>query len=113
MKRDKKKIPWIKVLRAAVVTATLGAVFYCMANHLGLADGLDFGAGAYYYADIPEFTKYVNVDAYQSGTPMWVLVALFLAWGGIMYRLWTWLEKNGNQKQEDVGNGKIGAENEI
>jgi hypothetical protein len=69
-----------------------------MCNHLGLVDGLDFGAGAYYYADIPEFTKYVNSSHYSSGTPMWVLILLFLAWGALMYRFWVWMEKKTNKK---------------
>ncbi len=81
----------------------LGMVLYCMANHLGLVDSLDFGAGAYYYADIPEFMKYVNGDAYQSETPMWILIILFLGWGAMMYRLWSWLEKKATmKKQEDT-----------
>lgn len=66
---------------------------YIMVNHLGLIDSLDFGAGAYFYADIPEFAKYVNAQHYHSSTPMWALIILFLIWGAIMYRLWSWLEK--------------------
>lgn len=93
MKKGKKKISCRKVLKAVVLAAILGITLYCMVNHLGLIDSLDFGAGAYYYADIPEFTKYVNGDVYQSETPMWILIVLFLAWGGMMYRLWSWLEK--------------------
>lgn len=64
-----------------------------MVNGLGLVDSLDFGAGAYYYADIPGFEKYVNGDAYSSSTPMWVLIVLFLIWGAIMYKAWVWLDK--------------------
>jgi hypothetical protein len=82
-----------KVIGVIAIAATLGLVIYIMVNHLGLIDGLDFGAGAYYYADIPQFAKYVNGDHYQSQTPMWVLIVLFLIWGYAMYRLWTWLEK--------------------
>lgn len=93
MKKGKKKISCRKVMKAVVLAAILGITLYCMVNHLGLIDSLDFGAGAYYYADIPEFTKYVNGDVYQSETPMWILIVLFLAWGGMMYRLWSWLEK--------------------
>lgn len=77
----------------AGILMTIGLTLYCMVNHLGLNDALDFGAGAYYYADIPEFVRFVNGDAYQSETPMWILIVLFLAWGGVMYRLWSWLEK--------------------
>lgn len=93
MKKEKKKASYTKIFLIAVIAMILGLTLYCMVNHLGLIDGLDFGAGAYYYADIPEFNKFVNGDAYQSETPMWVLIALFLAWGAVMYRLWSWLEK--------------------
>jgi hypothetical protein len=82
-----------KILGILALLATIALVLYIMANHLGLIDELDFGAGAYYYADIPQFSKYVGADHYQSQTPMWVLIALFLVWGYAMYRLWTWLDK--------------------
>lgn len=65
-----------------------------MFHHLGLIDGLDFGAGAYYYADIPGFEKYVDGSSYQSQTPMSVLILLFLIWGFLMYKGWGFLEKH-------------------
>lgn len=80
-------VKWLAVL------ALLGSVGYIMIHHLGLIDGLDFGAGAYYYADIPQFQKFVNGEHFQSQTPMWALIVLFLIWGYAMYRLWVWLEK--------------------
>lgn len=64
-----------------------------MVRGLGLVDSLDFGAGAYYYADIPGFERFINGDTYQSPVPMWVLIVLFLAWGSLMYRLWLWIDK--------------------
>jgi len=72
---------------------------YIMANGLGLVDSLDFGAGAYYYADIPAFERFVNNEAYRSPVPMWVCIVLFLAWGWLMYRLWVWLEMR-NQRHD-------------
>lgn len=92
MKKDKKsKI----ILTASLIISVLSifAVLYIMVNHLGLIDSLDFGAGAYYYADMPGFEKLVNTDAYTSGTPMWAIVLLFLIWGFLMYRLWIGLDK--------------------
>ncbi len=74
----------------AVVIITAG---YIMAHSLGLVDSLDFGAGAYYYADMPGFSSLVNGDHYTSPVPMWVLIVLFLIWGAIMYKLWTWLDR--------------------
>lgn len=103
MKKQKSRISCTQILIIVGIAMVLGLTLYCMVNHLGLIDSLDFGAGAYYYADIPEFTKYVNGDVYQSETPMWILIALFLVWGGMMYRLWSWIEKKAkNKKQEDT-----------
>ena len=52
----------VKVLTLTVIGATVLAALYIMANGLGLQDSLDFGAGAYYYADIPEFDRTVLAD---------------------------------------------------
>ena len=49
-----------KVLTVIVAVVTLLAVIYIMINRIGLQDELDFGAGAYYYADIPEFEPRVG-----------------------------------------------------
>lgn len=75
------------------------AALYIMAHGLGLVDSLDFGAGAYYYADIPGFEKYVRDDAYQSGLPLWLAIILFLAWGALMYLLWIWIDSRGGDKK--------------
>ena len=83
------------ILKGAAAAAVLILVVYIMVNGLGLVEGLDFGAGAYYYADIPNFSSYVSGDHYESQTPMWVIILLFLAWGALMYRLWSWIEKRG------------------
>lgn len=82
-----------KILLLLFFAASLLTALYIMANGLGLSDSLDFGAGAYYYADIPSFEKFVNGSAYVSETPMWALIVLFLLWGGLMYGLWAWAEK--------------------
>lgn len=87
----KSKVGQILLLLSMAVVL-IGAV-YIMANGIGLIDSLDFGAGAYYYADIPSFQRFVNGDAYSSETPMWLLILLFLAWGALMYRLWVWVDQ--------------------
>lgn len=69
-----------------------------MANRLGLNDALDFGAGAYYYADIPNYEKYVREDVYKTDIPYWVHVVLFLAWGWFMYRLWCRIDRKDDKK---------------
>ena len=82
-----------RIIGVSFIIAILALVIYIMANGLGLIDSLDFGAGAYYYADIPQFSKYVNGEHFKSAFPMWIHIALFLLWGGVMYKLWSWLEK--------------------
>lgn len=93
MKTGKKKVSALAVVSTIILIVTIATALYIIVEHLGLIDSLDFGAGAYYYADIPEFRKYVNGEAYTSETPMWVLMVLFFAWGGLMYKLWAWMEK--------------------
>ncbi|MCF0207148.1 MAG: hypothetical protein HUK15_06955 [Bacteroidales bacterium] len=70
-----------------VAVATVIVSVYIMLNGLGLVDSLDFGAGAYYYADIPDYEK-VNADgSFHTSVPRWVHYVLFFAWGWLMYRL--------------------------
>ena len=69
-----------KVLTVIVAVVTLLAVIYIMINRIGLQDELDFGAGAYYYADIPEFENYEKSVGYKARLPYVVYVILFLAW---------------------------------
>lgn len=82
-----------KVLTVAVAAVILLSAIYIMANGLGLQEGLDFGAGAYFYADIPDFEKYTERTDYQAKLPYWVYVLLFLVWGALMYWLWKWIDK--------------------
>jgi Na+/H+ antiporter NhaC len=93
MKKNKKKKSIIKIITSIIAVPTLGTAIYIMAHGLGLIDSLDFGAGAYYYADIPDFNKFINNGQYASEIPMWAIILLFLIWGFIMYRLWVWLDK--------------------
>ena len=86
------KILWTAFI-SLVYVATIVTTVYIMINGLGLVDSLDFGAGAYYYADIPEFQKYVDAEYYHTSIPMIVYILLFLGWGAIMFKLWGWLEK--------------------
>lgn len=88
---DRKKIFRIVTVIMAVTVIVMAA--YIMINHLGLVEGYDFGGGAYYYVDIPEFEKIVDQDAFKAKTPVWVHVVLFLAWGWLMWRLWLWIDR--------------------
>ena len=93
-----KKNRVFQLVNGFVLAAAIIAALYIMGNGLGLVDSLDFGAGAYYYADIPEFSKYTDGAWYSSPVPMWVLILLFLIWGAFMYRIWGWIERKGNRK---------------
>lgn len=88
-----KKLSVTKIMGIATVLLVIVLAVYCMVNGLGLVDGLDFGAGAYFYADIPEFQKYVNGDHFISQFPMWLHIVLFLVWGALMFKFWIWLDK--------------------
>ena len=94
-----KKKTVARVAFAVVGIAVLATAIYIMANGIGLQDDLDFGAGAYYYADIPNFEKYVNRDVYTASLPFWVYVLLFLIWGVLMYLLWIWGGGGGGGKK--------------
>ncbi|MCF0174130.1 MAG: hypothetical protein HUJ95_02200 [Bacteroidales bacterium] len=87
-----------KIALIVVTIAVLATSVYIMVNHLGLVEDLDFGAGAYYYADIPEYEKLSSKANFISKVPMWVHILLFLAWGFLMYKLWCWIEGRGNKK---------------
>ena len=90
---DKKHIVF-KVITIVVVVITLVLAVYIMVNRRGVVEDYDFGAGAYYYADIPteQYTEIVNESAYQPTTPKWVYYVLFFAWGWLMWRLWLRVE---------------------
>jgi hypothetical protein len=82
-----------KAVTILAVVAVLGCAVWIMAHRLGLAPDYDFGAGAYYYADIPGYENVIRDDVYHTDVPVWVHIALFLAWGWLMYRLWVWIDK--------------------
>ena len=81
------------VAALVVGTVVLGAAVYIMVHGLGLNPDLDFGAGAYYYADIPDYQNTLNWDTFIARLPFWVYVLLFLGWGALMWRLWKRLDR--------------------
>ena len=88
-----RKVNVFKVVTIVAVVAILACAVWIMAHKLGLAPEYDFGAGAYYYTDIPGYEKIFKEDVYHTSVPYWVHVVLFLAWGWLMYRLWIWIDK--------------------
>ena len=98
---DKKHIVF-KVITIVVMVITLVLAVYIMLNRRGVVEDYDFGAGAYYYADIPteQYSEIINEDAYQPTTPKWIYYVLSFAWGWLMWRLWVWIEgRNECQKK--------------
>lgn len=76
-----------------VCAVSLIAVLYVMFKSLGLQPELDFGAGAYYYTDIPDFEKYLAWDAFKTSLPDVVYMLIFFVWGFLVYRFWIWVDK--------------------
>lgn len=89
---DRRKKIMTAVTIGVFVAVVICAV-YIAANRLGVVDGYDFGAGAYYYADIPGYESLINEDAYKAPVPVWAHIVLFLVWGWLMYRLWSWIDR--------------------
>ena len=96
--RNPGYITWLNRLAVAATIAAIAEAVHIMKNGFGLLEQLDFGAGAYYYEDIPGFASLVNGSHYQSPVSMPILIILFLNWGFLMYRLWTWME-SGTKKE--------------
>lgn len=90
MKKSKRMMWTVTAILAVAVLICAGFIMY---NGFGLVDDYDFGAGAYYYADIPAFDKILNEDTFQSKFPLWVHISIFLLWGWLMYRLWCWIDR--------------------
>lgn len=91
----------MRILTWFMAIGVLLCALYIMVNRLGLVPGLGFGAGAYYYADIPDFERFLQPQAYRSPVPMWLCIILFLAWGFLVYRLWVWLDKRNNRHPKE------------
>jgi hypothetical protein len=92
-KRSEKKRTAGDIISLVILIPSIAVSVYIMAHGLGLAPELDFGAGAYFYADMPDFQRWTDGSAYTSPVPMWVLILLFLGWGALMYRLWIFVDR--------------------
>ena len=87
-----------KVVTAVTAIAVAAAALYIMIRGIGLSDSLDSGAGAYYYADIPDFEKYE--PSFFTKVPLWAHILLFLLWGFLMYRLWIRIDRGRKDKNK-------------
>ena len=89
---SKKNHRFFKVATIILVVATVLVAVHIMVNGLGLVDGLDFGAGAYFYADIPDYEKVDADGCFVSRVPRWIHFVLFFIWGALMFWLWNKIE---------------------
>ena len=85
-----KTLKRISIIAAGIVVL---AAIYIMVGGLGLVPEYDFGAGAYYYADIPDYPDVIHDEAYSTSVPIWVHILIFLAWGALMWWLWKKVDK--------------------
>ena len=93
----RRKVNIFKVVTVVTAVTTLALALWIMLRNIGLSDDLDFGAGAYYYADIPNFQDYES-RGIVTRIPYWVYIALFLAWGFLMILLFLWVSKDRKKK---------------
>ncbi|MBQ9887940.1 MAG: hypothetical protein IJM41_01685 [Bacteroidales bacterium] len=93
----RRKVNIFKVVTVVTAVTTLALALWIMVRNIGLSDDLDFGAGAYYYADIPNFQDYES-RGIVTRIPYWVYIALFLAWGFLMILLFLWVSKDRKDK---------------
>lgn len=92
MRSDKLNVS--RLCTVVVIGLTLILSLYIMLNRLGLVEGLNFGAGSYYYADIPDFERFTENVSYKTTIPGYVYYLLFFGWGFIMWRLWCFIERH-------------------
>lgn len=64
-----------------------------MFTESGLSKKLDYGAGAYYYTDIPGFEQMFYTASYVSGNENIYLWILFVLWGVLMIGLFNLINK--------------------
>ncbi|MBO6160149.1 MAG: hypothetical protein J6O01_01530 [Bacteroidales bacterium] len=84
---------WFLIVTGVFAALVIVVALWIMVRGAGLQESLDFGAGAYYYADIPDFEKYTEAASLPTRIPYLVYVGLFLLWGWLMYRLWKRIDK--------------------
>ena len=84
---------WFLIVTGVFAALVIVVALWIMVRGAGLQESLDFGAGAYYYADIPDFEKYTEAASLPTRIPYLVYVGLFLLWEWLMYRLWKRIDK--------------------
>lgn len=83
----------LKYLWYLFIFSIIVSVIIVMYKNMGLISKFDFGAGAYYYTDIPNFEKYINNSIFKTKFSIWFLITLFLIWGVFVYKLWCYIDR--------------------
>lgn len=83
----------LKYLWYLFIFSIVVSVIIVMYKNMGLISKFDFGAGAYYYTDIPNFEKYINNSIFKTKFSIWFLITLFLIWGVFVYKLWCYIDR--------------------
>ena len=83
----------LKYLWCLFIFSIVVSVIIVMYKNMGLISKFDFGAGAYYYTDIPNFEKYINNSIFKTKFSIWFLITLFLIWGVFVYKLWCYIDR--------------------
>ena len=83
----------LKYLWYLFIFSMVVSVIIVMYKNMGLISKFDFGAGAYYYTDIPNFEKYINNSIFKTKFSIWFLITLFLIWGVFVYKLWCYIDR--------------------
>lgn len=83
----------LKYLWYLFIFSIVVSVIIVMYKNIGLISKFDFGAGAYYYTDIPNFEKYINNSIFKTKFSIWFLITLFLIWGVFVYKLWCYIDR--------------------
>ena len=82
-----------KVITLTVIVITFVLSIYIIINQLGIVDKYDFGAGAYYYTDIPDYDKIIKDGENVSSINKSIYYILFICWGWLMWKIWIWVDK--------------------
>ena len=83
----------LKYLWYLFIFSIVVSVIIVMYKNMGLISKFDFGAGAYYFTDIPNFEKYINNSIFKTKFSIWFLITLFLIWGVFVYKLWCYIDR--------------------
>lgn len=94
MNKQDSSIRRLNILSIIVLVLVCISAIYIMYNGLGLIDGLDFGAGSYYYTDIPNWENiFFGEKSINLGTNHPILFfGVFFLWGYACFKFLGWIE---------------------